>query len=220
MKELLLKFCQIWSDWNVNDTKQLIAFAPFVLYWLYKKQYEKIERYVVAITLCLVFHIALKGFLKIPHPVHTNTFAFPSGRVYMFMAIMVALCMELMSRNKAIIVSLSLTLIEGFLTTFNQHHVLIDSVGSFIICGIELLLIYFAFSKIGTEFLLKVNIIAPLLTIVLLFPSTLEYMTKHRERFLIYAGCNLVLYLFKKYRQGELTIANILCINNTKKKKK
>lgn len=199
--DFLVKICEVWSSWNVNDTKMLIAFMPFVAWLLYKKQYDKIERYVVTITLCLIFHIALKGTLKIPHPVHTNTFAFPSGRVYMFMAIIVALCMELMNKKKALILSLSLTILESVLVCVNNHHTIIDAVGGFVICGIQLLAIYFAYSKIGTELLLKVCVMAPYVVISLLYTSAPEYITKHRDRFVCYSLVCLAIYLFKRYRQ-------------------
>lgn len=112
--------------------------VPILFYFIYSKKEEnwiKILK-ILSFTLnAILFLTIIKSILKIPLPNYPNTFAFPSGHVYMTVAYFGIFFIEwLKNRKIAYILILLCGVFESYRVVFYGFHDYYDAISAFFIC--------------------------------------------------------------------------------------
>ena len=130
------------SKLNHVDEFKLIYFCLPLLYLEYKKNNKEVFLAFFKIFLSFNLSVLVKGVLRIPHPVYTHTFAFPSAHCWMVPFAIYAILFCLIQEKKICIIwTVFAGLMEIFICVYNAHHTLLDCFGGLTCCLISLVVI-------------------------------------------------------------------------------
>lgn len=131
---------------TIND--YLLFVSPFVIYWfIYDIKNAESNKTITFLSFILnSFWImaATKGILQVPLQDHPNTFAMPSGHVFMKMSVILSMMQALLPKHKLIVYSISIIAgsLEGLRVIYYGYHTIPDVLVAILICLIQSLLFY------------------------------------------------------------------------------
>lgn len=159
----------------------MLILSPLLAYWLVKndKTREKFLNFTAFVVNSYWIVNMLKGILQVPLPKYPDTFAFPSGHVYMTVTIIAALLFEIMPRKYTYLTIFLISLAEGFRVVHGGYHSTIDVIGTIPICFAQIVIFYELMPKT-----VKFKV-CTLVTGILMCISTVVIMKYHAPSFTI-----------------------------------
>ena len=125
--------------------KYLIGVFLLFAYWIYKKQYIKIPYVFSFVGLAQIVCIFTKAIFRIPNPNYTHTYSFPSGHIFLMLAIiLITLWLFLKNKKKVLIITNILALYEGWKIIFLGYHTIYDVVGAYLMVFV----LFFSYKKV------------------------------------------------------------------------
>ena len=192
------------SKLNHVDEFKLIYFCLPLLYLEYKKNNKEVFLAFFKIFLSFNLSVLVKGVLRIPHPVSTHTFAFPSAHCWMVPFAIYAILFCLIQEKKICIIwTVFAGLMEIFICVYNAHHTLLDCFGGLTCCLISLVVIELYLKQITYKKLIFADIFV-VLSILIVNQLAPIFLRNNMFGYLLWFIVSHVLYLYPSLKNKVL----------------